>query len=213
MPVLVESFGEDDRLSRRTRFEYDSHGNEILEETTDAEGNVKHRSRHEYHASRDKALWESYFDYAGTSRILFDVQGNRTLWEHYDASGELELRTRYENDLRWNVTLLEEGRDGDGALSFRDRWTYDARGHLILEQKFDSTGTLTNETRYEHDAKGNLTLVESDGLQTRYEYDARGNQILIEETVNGETTSLPIDVTCLAELYERAPKATFRERP
>ncbi len=159
-----KSFGNQDNITDRTTYTYDS------------KGNLKHESMYlntEYVQVRN--LYE------------YDAQ-NRRITETRHSKDKFMYKTIYEYDGK-NI-IKKETTGPSGTIEYREKNSYDKNGNLLEQYIIDSRDKSITHDVNKYDDKGNLTEWSStvnDKLQLKvlYKYDDHDN-VLATKTINGK---------------------------
>jgi len=184
----------------RTRYAYDQGDNLIS--VTDAEGHVT-----SYTYDDAGRVIETLSPDTGRTRYTYDDAGN--LSSRTDARG---ITVLYGYDFLNRLTLVDyptdsdviytydEGPNGMGRLtemadgSGSSRYSYDALGNLIREEKRVLGATYATEYRY--DPSGILTaMTYPDGIRVEYELDSGGRVGRVRATRDGVTKTLADEIS------------------
>ena len=149
--TMVEKAYDKTGLVKTVTHSYDTMGNEIQTDSSDADGKLTSHQTYSYDSMGQKTGQSStyYYDdfysvseYDGDYNILsytsFNLDGSRERWSVYTYSENFRTETSYDTT----------------GLTGRTDTQYNEQGKTLWEKSYDGTGKLTDETVYTYDEQG-----------------------------------------------------------
>ena len=179
--LILEHENHFNNFWRKTRWNYDERGNELLHSQETKEG-MKFKRENTFDSHNNKI--ESYYetpDYWIKEVWTYDGKGNELTHEHTSSSGSNHVRKKAYNSA--NQLVSEETQySGQNTNKILETFSYDPQG-LLVEKRNHINDKLNLITKYTYDQQNNeKTQIQTDAHgRTRYtfsySYDKRRNLI------------------------------------